>query len=883
MTISRLFIAALPILWCSMAPAVAQEPAHEDDTGMEPLPLVKTPELAEFVQAPYPPEALEQGIEATVLLLVELDEAGNVVQVEVPQPVGHGFDEAATEAVRASRFSPAEDELGPVPVIFEFAYGFVLDSATHEGAVPLEGAEVPAADLPVNLEGQLTEMGTRRPLVDFPVLLADLEGVQATTDETGRFQFRGVPVGTHRLRAILTGFDPLEREVEVAEGEVTRLKLWVRNQSYHQDELVGVYRRQREEVTRYTLSVDEVRRVPGTFGDPIRVIQNLPGAARSPFSTGLLVIRGANPEDTGVYIDGIRIPLIYHLGGVVSVINADLVESVDYLPGGYGVGYGRSLGGVVDVHTKHTYPEQHHVTWSTDILDSGGLAEGRLGSRDQWGYAIAARRSYIDLFIPLFTNSDYTIEPRWMDYQVKLERLDLEAGAHFDVFLFGFDDVLEVGTPDDTAQGTDQDTQGDLVSHYTTHRVLLNWERPLGDDLSLRFVPSLGFDGGQFGLGNEFTGTEETWSAELRAELPWEVSQALTLTPGADFVAGSYGFSMEMPFDPFGFTDYSPLSEREPWSLSSVGLGVGPDFYLDAAYRPLQDRERLLLTAGVRSNYTWLEQGFSGWTAEPRLAARFRVFDKSVLKASTGLYHQPPMPFEMYHPYSETLTGYERAWSGTIGWEQELGAFTAEVETFYKWLDDLLVVNWDIEDMYDQYFVNDGVGRIYGTELIIKREPIDNWYGWLSYTLSRSERNDDPEEDGGWYPFELDQTHILVLVAGYSLPHDFEVSLKAQYVTGNPTTPYAGGVYDIDQNFYMPYQTAAYNSLRLPDYKALDLRVDKLFTFKRWQLDVYVDMLHVLHGLNPEFVTYNYDYTETAYVKGLPFIPNPGIDLEVYF
>ena len=119
------------------------------------------------------------------------------------------------------------------------------------------------------------------------------------------------------------------------------------------DEMVIVYETPPSpEITRRSIGVEEIKKVPGTFGDPVRVIQNLPGAARAPFGTGFLVIRGANPEDSAVSVDGIRVPLIYHLGGYVSIINADLIDSVDYLPGGYSTRYGRSMGGVIDVKTR---------------------------------------------------------------------------------------------------------------------------------------------------------------------------------------------------------------------------------------------------------------------------------------------------------------------------------------------------------------------------------------------------------------------------------------------------------------------------------------------------------------------------------------------------
>jgi TonB family protein len=893
-----LHLALLALISLASGPATAQEPPHpapaDADGGPAPEddlpPLVKDPALIEFVQAPYPSEARDAGVEGTVVLVIEIDEAGNVLAAEVVEPAGFGFDEAALAAVEQFVFSPAEDTQGPVPVIIEFAYGFVLDAASVEGAVAEEPADgPPVAELPVTLEGHLREMGTRRDLADFPVLLPELD-LMTTTDSEGNFAFRGVPPGVHRFRAVLTGFDVVEREVEVVEGEVTTIELWVRNQSYREDELVGVYHREKEEVTRRTLSVQEVRRVPGTFGDPVRVIQSLPGAARAPFGLGLLVIRGSNPEDSAVYVDGIRIPLIYHLDGIRSVINQNLIEAVDYMPGGYGVRYGRSLGGAIDVRTKRDYPEDsHELKWTTDVLHSGGLLTGRLGEQPerQWGYALGARRSYLDLVIPFFTkDSGFVIKPRWFDYQLKLDRLETPSGGRLGVFLFGFQDIMRVSTPDDVAQGTDQDTQGDIDILYSTHRLLLDWERPLGEKLDLRFTPSLGLDINQGDFGGSLTGGQYTLLFELRTELPWELSDHLTITPGTDFIMGPWGFDVKLPFNPEVAASFDPIGEREDWSIEDQGWAWGPDLYIDADLRPLADPERLLITPGLRWTYAWIPGEYYGGGWDPRVALRWLPAERSVFKSSLGVYHQTPLPFEMYRPDDVVLRmDFERATSATVGWEQSVGqAWTGDLELFYKHLDQLLVMNNEFESLDDPYFMNEGLGRIYGLEVMIRRAAVDRFFGWVSYTLSKSERIDYPDDpDDTWYDFDFDQTHILVFVGGVQLPYDFEISTRVQYVTGNPWTPAAGGIYDIDQGYYWSYSTAAYNSERMPDYFATDVRIEKLFTFRRWQLAAYVDLLNVIRGTNPEFVRYNYDYTEWAYVRSLPFIPNLGFDANVRF
>ena len=142
--------------------------------------------------------AIEAKVEGEVLLLIEIDETGAVTYVEVLQGLGHGLDEAAAEAARQFTFSPAEDPSGPVPVAIEFAYGFALEAEPPPEEPVEDGAEEPEPEqLPVNLEGELVEMGTRLPLAEIAVTVTAGEQTFTTTsDAEGRWQLRGVPVGT---------------------------------------------------------------------------------------------------------------------------------------------------------------------------------------------------------------------------------------------------------------------------------------------------------------------------------------------------------------------------------------------------------------------------------------------------------------------------------------------------------------------------------------------------------------------------------------------------------------------------------------------------------------------------------------------------------------
>jgi TonB family protein len=882
-------VTALLLILALIGGGLAQ--SEPDTVPDEPPPLLQSPEVAEFVQADYPPEAGESGLEATVRLLIEIDTEGAVTRVEVLDGAGHGFDEAAIAAAQQMKFTPAIDETGPVPVAIEFDYGFVLN-ATEDSRVLSTEAE-PTAEAPVNLEGTLREMGTRRPL-ERVVIRAVAGGfdfeAETTTDADGRYRFAGVPNGLVAVSAAQPGYKPVNRTVEVMEAQVTDLTLWMKNLSYRDDEIVIVYRKKTEDVTRRTISVREIRRVPGTFGDPVRVIQNLPGAARAPFGSGWMVIRGANPEDTAFYVDGIRVPIIYHLGGYVSILNDDLVGSVDYRPGGYSVEYGRSGGGVIDIKTSTYYPERFRFEWSTDLLDSGGLVQGRVGKRKRWGLTAAARRSYIDAVIPLLTKDlGLTVRPFWWDYQLKADDLE-KADGRATVMLFGFGDKLFFGTPDSVAQGSDRDTQGDADVFYSAHRLIGQFEHRLSSDLTVRTTPSFGYDEFGFSLGNEWLFTQKSWLVEIRSDLLWKPNAAITVRPGLDLLAGPYDVRLQLPADPITLNDNNSLDEREDFEVVFKGSFVSPDPFLELQLRPLPKPDMLLVIPGVRLNTMFLSGDYQIWSLDPRLAARFSPIPGGTLKAGSGYYHQPPLGPDLGFEPKDITVDFERTWATEVGWEQAFGeAITADATFFYKRMTNLIVENEGADSLDDPFFVNGGLGRVRGMEIMLRHHPVDRFFGWVSYTLSKAERLDAPIDTGfhdrptdtdDWRPFEYDQPHILVAVAGYDLPRDWGVSARFRYVSGNPYTPYAAGVYDIDNDAYFPYQTAEANADRLPPFTSLDLRIDKLFTFKHWQLETYIDFINVVRGKNAEYLRYNYDYTDSAYIRGLPFIPSPGIRAE---
>ena len=199
-----------------------------------------------------------------------------------------------------------------------------------------------------------------------------------------------------------------------------------------------------------TVSDDEreLSRIPGTNGDALRALQNLPGVARPPAIAGLLIVRGAAPNETNIYVDGTLVPIVYHFGGLSSVIPTEMLEKIDFFPGNFSTCYGRVTGAIVDVGVRS--PKVHkdkgiHGLAQADLIDARFLVEGPLWETG-WKFAVAGRRSYVDVWLkPVLeqAGAGVTTAPVYYDYQLMLQK-DFDKKSSLRLFFFGSDDRLEV-------------------------------------------------------------------------------------------------------------------------------------------------------------------------------------------------------------------------------------------------------------------------------------------------------------------------------------------------------------------------------------------------------------------------------------------------------
>ena len=246
------------------------------------------------------------------------------------------------------------------------------------------------------------------------------QGFEATTDGNGHFTFFDLTPGAWRVVVEAPGYYPFRTTEEVRAGEATVVTYLVERGTYNPFDVTVTAERPRKEVSRIVLPAQVIDKIPGTWGDPLVAIQNLPGVARTPLFGGQVVVRGAAPEDTQIFVDGATVPNIYHFDGLRSVLPVGMLESIDFQPGNFASSYGRATGGIIDVRIKKLNPKRLGAYVDISLLDAGVYLEMPISTKA--AVAIAVRRSYIDTLVAGGGTDDSGVKlvtaPRYYDYQL---------------------------------------------------------------------------------------------------------------------------------------------------------------------------------------------------------------------------------------------------------------------------------------------------------------------------------------------------------------------------------------------------------------------------------------------------------------------------------
>ncbi len=887
-------------IYDGVAISAADSTAAVDDS--EDMPNVM-PQISRFVRADYPQELLKQGVYGTVILRLLVNEEGGVDSVFVDSGVHPVLDSSAARAAMKFKFTPALVDSQAVAVWLQYAYRFSFDEVI-DSMVPYQ-----------NLSGICIEKGTKNRISDavvtisFPDSVCDsslflpwnvylkkigtFEGqhieegkVVTTTDSGGSFRFYSLPACNIEVTVIAPGYAPFKTRERINKNEALSVKYYIERLSYSEYEVVVYGRATEKETARRRLTLNEVRRIPGFSGDAVKVIQALPGVSRPVMGVGEIVVRGAPTWDSRFLLDGIDLPMLYHFGGIKSVYNSLALESIDFYPGGFGTKYGGAIAGIIELTGREGFRDRIKGQAEISPIDGSFFIEGPV--RDSVTFIMSARRSFIGEFIRFFfglfpEQFPFSIYPFYWDYLLRTDIRTARRGRFY-LTLFGCRDSMSLIFPEMRFGSEEISKQTDRFGMNTTfHMGIAGWEWDIAENWKNMLKYSLtrahvGFSSGIFKV------RQEVWINHVREQLSRTISGNIKLNFGTDMqwlnpyiilvLANAFNIAPPDTMDNLHFADIAAYVNVEWKPIDGLLIipGLRYDYYRELDYR------------GAVVPEFWHYRSFDnsrGFSGEPsaRLITRYEFVKNHTAKLALGTYNQSPKPMgEVTHPQwgdptmpatkaSHYVAGYEWRITDIIG---------ADVQLYFN-------KQWDIPAPIDRSDISatdkpqplyrkDGLGRMYGLELMLRHLQNERFFGWLAYTLSRSERFNRKKDV--WEVYGYDETHNLQILGSWRLRRNYEAGFRLRYVTGKPTTPVAG-VIEYENSSGTSSFRPVYgetNSDRMDPFFQFDIRIDKKYVFNKWILSYFIDLQNLTWFLykSPEFIIYNYDYTEKAVFSNFP-------------
>ena len=636
------------------------------------------------------------------------------------------------------------------------------------------------------------------------------------------------------------------------------------------------------------IDAKSARAVPGG-GDAGKIVQSMPAVARPPAGSSEIVVWGAAPRDTRVFVDGVPVPALYHLGGYRSAVGNDLVGDIKLTPAAFGADRGRAIGGVIDIGIDD--PSSDRIpTWraQVDVLDGAIAGKTQLGPIT---VAAAVRQSWLDRAIGVVTDPQELAPnaplPRWSDAQL-VARGKLAEHVVLTGWVLGSLDSLERTLASDDPATEVQET------------VDQRWIR---GQLTLRRDRARGYDAATVWFGRERTSDDyrfgmipashanDAWVGGARGVQQSRLSDHLTLTLGGDLDAerarldrtGSLTIpAREGDLHIFGQPPGDDVT-ADRWTATTLDL---------AGYTALDVRAgRVTATFGGRFDGWLLDAsrltprvgttpgiGAQGilFTQDPRGSLQLRLTDEAQLRVDGGRYHQARAASDASAVFGTPTLGLESAWHVTAGGQWRRAPFAIEAAGYARWLDDLVARDLAVTPPLAQALTQGGTGRVLGVQITARLVGWRGLTGWLAYSLSRSTRKD--AETQARRLFDHDQTHGLIAVAGWE-HGPWTIGGRVRVSTGEPRTAVLGAFFDSRSGRFQPIR-GEHNGVRLPTFFAADVRGERRFVLGCTRAAIYLEVQNLTSRSNAEEIIYSADFSSQGYLTSLPLLAIAGLRIE---
>ena len=701
----------------------------------------------------------------------------------------------------------------------------------------LSGTLFATAQQKVTLNGYLRDSTDGEALIGANVFVEEL-GIGAVSNPYGFFALT-VPAGTYTLQISYLGYRPMTRRVSLTEN--TTISLEMVPDDFQIEEVVVTAAKANQHVTSLEMSVEKlsmatIRTIPQVLGevDLIRSIQLLPGVTTVGEGATGFNVRGGNVDQNLILLDESIVYNSSHLLGLFSVFNSDAVKDVQLYKGGIPARYGGRLSSVLDVRQREGNNKRFEMAGGIGLISSRLALEGPF-QKEKSSFMVAGRSSYGHLFLKF--DPDLAQNVVWFyDLNAKVNFILNEENR---IYLSGYfgKDVFNFGD--------------DFASNWGNATATFRWNHLFSDKLFSNFTAVYSDYGYSLGVPEGAQAFE--WNASIRSvaakadfnyylnnrsQLEFGVHAAYyRFQPGRAFGVGDNSIFNEIRIqNEYALEPALYVSMEQQWT-DRLSVVYGLRF---AGFLNLGSREVYLYEDGIPSEEeaiidsvqygSWeVIKGFSGF--EPRFSANY-VFDpKQSVKFSYNRTQQfiqlvsnttSATPLDIWIP-SGTYIDPAIADQVALGYFRNFreNTYEASVEVYYKWFQNLLDFKDGAELLLNETLETEllsGIGRAYGAEFIVRKTQ-GKVTGWVSYTLSRSERETEGINNGETYPSNWDKLHDLTVVSSWAINPKLTLSGNFAFMSGRPIT-YPDARYEYDGIIVPNYNNR--NGARTPVYHRLD-------------------------------------------------------------
>jgi hypothetical protein len=580
------------------------------------------------------------------------------------------------------------------------------------------------------------------------------------------------------------------------------------------------------------LSVTEIRDIPVIFGekDILKTIQLLPGVQSAGDGNSGFYVRGGSIDQNLILLDGATVYDPSHLLGFFSVFNSDAIKDVTLYKGAIPAEYGGRLSSVLDVKMNDGNSKDYSASGGIGLIDSRLTVEGPI-RKDDGSFIVSARRTYADVFLKL--SKDTNTNRNSLYFYDLNAKANYKLGDKDHLYLSGYfgQDHLGVNNSFDLTYGNATGTL--RWNHILNSKLFSNTSLVYS-----KYNYKIGITSGNNDVGiNSYI-----QDFDFKEDLEYYISSGNKVNFGLDITdhtisPGNISASQS--------SNFNNLNIQNRHALESA-LYINHDVALsDKLNMNYGLRAGLFTVMGPGTFYTYDANGnavdsatYSAGTTvvnyfnlEPRFSTSYKLTDNSSIKASYARTIQnlhllsnstSSNPTDVWIPSSNNVKP-EIGDQVSLGYYRNLKENTYELsaEIYYRYMQNQidykngaqLIANTNVESQ-----LLFGHGRAYGLELYARKK-VGRLTGWISYTLSRTERQFVGVNNDSWYPATQDRTHDLSVVGIFKLNKKWTLSSDFVYYTGNAVT-WPSGKYQVEGQVAFLYTSR--NGYRMPPYNRLD-------------------------------------------------------------